>query len=46
MGLLATSVRAASFDIRDYLPNGTVFKLPDIPLEFKWDTSTETLDVI
>lgn len=46
VGLLATSVRAASFDIRDYLPNGTVFKLPDITLEFKWDTSTETLDVI
>lgn len=46
VGLLATSVRAVSFDIRDYFPDGTLFELADITLELNWDTSTQTLEVI
>lgn len=45
LGLLATSVGAVNFDIRDYLPNGTLFELPAISLELKSDTSTETLEI-
>lgn len=46
LGLLATSVRAHDFDVRDYLPDGTLFEISDIGLKLNWDTSTQTLQVV
>lgn len=46
LGWLATSVRAHDFDVRDYLPDGTLFEISDIGLKLNWDTSTQTLQVV